>query len=107
MAAACHSNVDAAGPNNDRPEAELDPTWRALDPYTARVDQPHGRAQPDGLTTLWFPEGGKSGEGNFVLGEKDGPWTFWHPNGSVRWRGTFANGVPTGDECAWYDTGQV
>src|SRR6185436_18048130 len=39
----------------------------------------------DGMKTLWFESGAKSGEGRYVKGVKEDSWTFWYENGRKRW----------------------
>jgi antitoxin component YwqK of YwqJK toxin-antitoxin module len=58
-----------------------------------------------GPSIIWYADGSKAAEGNYVEGVKDGPWSFWHENHQLSGRGSFLKGKPDGLWVTWHDNG--
>ena len=89
-------------------DAEDSSNLESLIPHSTRISPPaHWDGSIDGMKTLWFDSGAKSGEGRFVKGSKEGPWTYWYENGQKRWEGTYHTDLVEGVERSWYQNGTL
>ena len=49
--------------------------------------------KPDGLWTVWYPNGQMKEEGNYLMGVKHGMWVEWYEDGEIMWKGEWENGT--------------
>ena len=59
-----------------------------------------------GLWTIWYANGQKREETNYIDGKKDGLEIWWYENGQKRREVTYKDGDWEGLASAWYDNGQ-
>lgn len=61
----------------------------------------------DGLSKVYFPEGGISELHNFKQGIRNGPWEQYYPDGKIKLRGTYKAGEKQGAFKTFYTSGQL
>ena len=61
----------------------------------------------DGLTTLWYKDGGKEKEGNYQNDKAMGKWMWWYPDGKVKQVVNYINGEVDGVYEIYYSNGQL
>jgi antitoxin component YwqK of YwqJK toxin-antitoxin module len=59
----------------------------------------------EGLWISKFETGNKSKQGNFRLDLENGIWTFWHQNGNKYEEGKYKDGKRIGKWLCWYESG--
>jgi antitoxin component YwqK of YwqJK toxin-antitoxin module len=59
-----------------------------------------------GLGTAWDENGQKAAEINYVDGKEHGLWNSWYENGQKKTEVNYVDGKPHGKVITWYENGQ-
>ena len=61
----------------------------------------------EGPCTMWFENGNKKMQGNYILGFLDGKFTYWYQNGKLKAEGEYKLGFKSGLWKEWYKNGNT
>jgi len=61
----------------------------------------------EGLRTDWYRDGSKEFEGNYLDDKQSGVCRFWYNNGQLELEGEFKKGRFSGDHIRWYKDGSI
>jgi uncharacterized protein len=61
-----------------------------------KEEQRYSRGKPDGLSTVWYEDGGKLSETTYSNGVLSGPYREYHPNQRIRIEGQYLDGFFSG-----------
>lgn len=61
----------------------------------------------DGFWTLYFSNGTKESEGNFIQNEKTGIWKFYYTDGTLKQEGSYSKNKPSGVWKWYFENGKL
>jgi antitoxin component YwqK of YwqJK toxin-antitoxin module len=61
-----------------------------------KEEQNYDKGNLDGLSTVWYEDGGKLSETTYMNGVLNGPYREYHPNNQIRVQGQYLQGFFTG-----------
>ena len=84
-----------------------DSTWQFFNESTGTLAsvEPYKEGRIDGVSTIYYPEGGLSEKRSFRLGVRDGLWEQFYSDGKIKLRGAFKDGEKDGPFRTYYGSG--
>ena len=70
-----------------------------------KIEQSVLKGKPHGKSFIWWPNGKKAEEGNYVNGQSNGLLMRWHPNGTQASKVNYKNDKKNGLWEGWHDNG--